>query len=113
MICDNCGRENGDNKICENCGSPLNAAAATTESIVFASAQGEQEIVKKRNNIKKLTNILLFIFFVFALVLSIISFFVYDVVFWLVVWLALAFYTAMFVTVIVRRKLLKRLKDKN
>ncbi len=112
MFCNQCGTENrNDRKFCTNCGAKLHDYTKPKENLIMPEEiQQAQNTVQKRNYIKKLTSILLFIFFVFACSLTAVSFFVDGLVFWLVIGFALAFFVIMLIIVIVRHNMLKKLK---
>lgn len=111
MFCNQCGSENrNDRKFCANCGAPLTDYTKPKENLIMPEeVTNAQNTVYKRNYIKKLTNILLLIFFIFAVVLTGVSFFIDGIIFWLAISFAFAFYFAMLITAIIRINLLKKL----
>ena len=113
MFCENCGAENrNDRKFCSNCGSPLRDYTKPKENLIMSNeVEQEQKKVRMRNHIKNVSTILMCVFFVCAVALTIVSFFIKNFAFWVIIGLAFAFYIALLITFIIRSAKLKRLKD--
>ena len=114
MFCNQCGFENrNDRKFCANCGAPLKDYTKPRENLIMPEEIAlEQEIVQTRNKVKKITRLLMFTFFLLAVVFTIISFFVDGLIFWVAIGVAFAGYLAVLITYIVRNKIYKKLKNK-
>lgn len=112
MFCNQCGAENrNDRKFCANCGAPLHDYTKPKENLIMPEeVENAQNVVIARNKVKKITNIIMFVFFALAVALTIGSFFVDGVAFWLVIGFSFAFYIFILITLFVRIKMLKNLK---
>ena len=112
MFCDQCGSENrNDRKFCSNCGAPLTNYTKVKENLIMPEEiEKKQDVVKNRQHIKKVAKAILWVLFGFALLTTILSFFVDGPLFWVTIGFALAFYLALLITIIVQHKLLKKLK---
>ncbi len=112
MFCDQCGTENrNDRKFCSNCGAKLRDYTKPRENLIMPDeVEKEQELVRKRNQVQRITFILLSVFFAIAIAGTVLTFFMENVLFWVVVGVSLFGFLAMLITYIVRLVLLNKIK---
>lgn len=114
MFCNECGEENrNDRKFCLNCGARLRDYTKPRENLLMPEdIVKQQEKVTKKNKVSKVCNLLLSIFFMLAVVFTILLFALPKAVETIFIILSLIFDVAFIVTCIVKSSLLKKISKK-
>lgn len=111
MFCNKCGSENrNDRKFCANCGAPLRDYTKPRENLIMPEEIAEkQKVVKKRNLMRLVTNIIMTLFLTVAAGLAIASFYVKNNLVNFFATASAICLVVVIVTYIVKRKIMKNL----
>lgn len=115
MFCSQCGTENrNDRKFCTECGAPLQDYTKPKENLIMPDEiKKEQEMVVKRNRVRKIFNFALCIIFVMAVAFTIISFLVKNELRTAFAIVCVALFVVFLIVFIIKKKKLKKMKSKN